>query len=160
MSNIALSDGFTLIPEGTHVFQITNVNYKEVFGKMEITMKTASGQTHTERFSLLNADKTPNQGALNAFSYFAKTAMNDFTLTSIEHTALVGKFIQCGVEHTVQPNKNKPGQTVTFIKLTDKQPADGFETSASVSVPAPTEKPVEAVKKPSGGFDLNKLLGK
>ena len=52
MAKIGLTEGFTLIPEGTHVFQITDVKYKEDFGKMEIVMQLASGQKHTERFSL------------------------------------------------------------------------------------------------------------
>ena len=34
MAKIGLTEGFTLIPEGTHVFKITEVKYKEVFGKM------------------------------------------------------------------------------------------------------------------------------
>lgn len=31
MAKIGLTEGFTLIPEGTHVFKITEVNYKEDF---------------------------------------------------------------------------------------------------------------------------------
>ena len=60
MAKIGLSEGFTLIPKGVHVFQITKVTYKEDFGKMEVTMRIATGQTHTERFSLLNKDGEPN----------------------------------------------------------------------------------------------------
>ena len=90
MAKIGLTEGFTLIPEGTHVFKITEVNYKEDFGKMEVVMQTAKGQKHIERFSLLNKDGEPNQGGLNAFSYFAKTALDDFTvkLTSWQHLTL------------------------------------------------------------------------
>lgn len=29
MAKIGLSEGFSLIPKGTHVFQIVKVNYKE-----------------------------------------------------------------------------------------------------------------------------------
>ena len=61
MAKIGLSEGFTLIPKGTHVFKIVEVKYKEDFGKMEIVMQLASGQKHTERFSLLNADGEPNK---------------------------------------------------------------------------------------------------
>ena len=84
MAKIGLTEGFTLIPEGTHVFKITEVNYKEDFGKMEVVMQTAKGQKHIERFSLLNKDGEPNQGGLNAFSYFAKTALDDFTVKDID----------------------------------------------------------------------------
>ena len=74
MAKIGLSEGFSLVPEGTHVFKIITVNYKEDFGKMEVVMQTQSGLKHTERFSLLKSDGEPNEGALNAFSYFAKVA--------------------------------------------------------------------------------------
>ena len=49
MAKIGLTEGFVLIPKGTHVFQITKVNYKEDFGKMEVTMQIATGATHVER---------------------------------------------------------------------------------------------------------------
>ena len=61
MAKIGLSEGFTLIPKGTHVFKIVEVKYKEDFGMMEIVMQLASGQNHSERFSLLNADGEPFQ---------------------------------------------------------------------------------------------------
>ena len=160
MAKIGLSEGFTLIPEGTHVFKITAVNYKEAFGKLEITMQTQSGAKHIERFSLLKTDGSPNEGALNAFSYFAKTALNDFSLTEIDHEDLVGCFIECDVEHDVQPNKNKPDKTVTFARLTDKRPSEGWDEREAPS-PTPASKPAPAAsqtaKKPS--FDLNALLG-
>lgn len=160
MAKIGLTEGFTLIPEGTHVFKITTVNYKEAFGKMEITMQTQSGSKHIERFSLLKTDGSPNEGALNAFSYFAKTALNDYTLTEIDHTDLIGCFIECDVEHDVQENKKKPGQTITFARLADKRPSDGWEegeapapAASSKAAPAPSQ----AAKKPS--MDLAALLG-
>lgn len=160
MAKIGLSEGFTLIPEGTHVFKITAVNYKEAFGKLEITMQTQSGAKHIERFSLLKTDGSPNEGALNAFSYFAKTALNDFSLTEIDHEDLVGCFIECDVEHDVQPNKNKPDKTVTFARLADKRPSEGW-IEGEAPTPTPATKPSPAAsqtaKKPS--FDLNALLG-
>lgn len=159
MAKIGLSEGFTLIPEGTHVFKITAVNYKEAFGKLEITMQTQSGAKHIERFSLLKTDGSPNEGALNAFSYFAKTALNDFSLTEIDHEDLVGCFIECDVEHDVQPNKNKPDKTVTFARLADKRPSEGWDEGEAPSAPASKPAPAasQTAKKPS--FDLNALLG-
>lgn len=50
MAKIGLTEGFTLIPEGTHVFKITEVNYKEDFGKMEVVMQTA-----TRKLTVINA---------------------------------------------------------------------------------------------------------
>lgn len=160
MAKIGLTEGFTLIPEGTHVFKITAVNYKEAFGKMEVTMQTQGGSKHIERFSLLKTDGSPNEGALNAFSYFAKTALKNFELTEIDHEDLLGCFIECDIEHDVQENKNKPGKTVTFARLADKRPSDGWDESAApVTTPAPKAAPTpsQAAKKPA--MDLAALLG-
>lgn len=160
MAKIKLTEGFSLIPEGTHVFQITAVNYKETFGKMEITMQTQNGFKHIERFSLLKSNGDPNEGALNAFSYFAKVALNDHSRSEIDNDELLGCFMECDVEHDVQPNKNKPGQTVTFVRLANKRSSVGFE-STQTSVPTANVKsaPVaaEAARKPP--VDLKALLG-
>ena len=154
MSKIGLSEGYTLIPEGTHTFKITAVKYKEDFGKMEITMETISGFKHLERFSLLSSDGSPNQGALNAFSYFAKTAMNDFTLREIDSDDLVGHFIECDVEHETLPSTKDPKKNVTFAKLTEKRPSAGWGEPKlpTADIPAQTQQ-----TKPK--VDLKALLG-
>ena len=105
MAKIGLSDGFSLIPEGTHVFKITGVSYKEAFGKLEVTMQTQSGAKHIERFSLLKADGSANEGALNAFSYFAKTALQDFGLSEIDHEDLVGHFMSATLSMMFSPTR-------------------------------------------------------
>lgn len=148
MAKIKLTDGFSLIPEGTHIFRINAVNYKEEFGKLEIVMETQSGAKHTERFSLLRSDGSPNEGAYNAFSYFAKTALQDFAVTEIDNEDLVGCFIECDVEHETVENKNKPGSTITFARLTDKRQSDGWD-----------ETPAPAPQKAKPAVDLKSLLG-
>ena len=72
MAKIGLSEGFSLIPKGTHVFQIVKVNYKEDFGKMEVTMQLASGQKHVERFSLLDSNGGAEPGWLERFQLLCK----------------------------------------------------------------------------------------
>lgn len=133
MSRISLNEpnSFTVIPEGIHTFQITNVEYKEAYGKLNVTMKTKEGLSHIERFSLLNNSGEINNGALNAFGYFARVALNDFTKMDVSPEELIGHYMTCEVKHDVQPNKNKPGQTVTFIRLGEKKPATGFDTFQS-----------------------------
>lgn len=161
MGKIALSEGFTVIPEGTHIFKIVEVNYKEAYGKLEIKMKTAKGQTHIERFSLIKQDGSSNEGALNAFSYFAKTALGDFDLQDIDPEELVGFFIECDVEHDIQPSNRNPNKNVTFVRLTDKRPADGYDEEEVVT-PPPTKKTASAVKKTevkAKELDLDALLG-
>lgn len=163
MAKIALTEGFTVIPEGTHIFKITEVTYKETFGKIEVKMETAKGLKHTERFSLIGKNGQPNEGAYNAFSFFAKTALNDFELTEIDHNDLVGRYMECVVEHDVQPSNKNPDKTVTFIRLADKSPADGFDEAEVTPPAAKKTTPAKAKSTPvtskAGNINLDDLLG-
>lgn len=152
MAKIPISGGFVLIPEGIHVFQITKVDYDEDFGKLIVHMVTANGIKHQERFSLLDKNGEPNEKALNAFSYFAKMALNNNDLEEIDHNDLVGHFIRAEVVHTVMPSRNDPKKTVTFANLGDKSPADGFDGAAPAVAP-----PAEPASTPS--VNLDDLLG-
>lgn len=162
MAKITLSEGFSVIPEGTHIFKIIEVEYKESFGKLEIKMKTAKGQTHIERFSLIKQDGSTNEGALNAFSYFARAALNDFAAQDIDPEELIGYFVECDVEHDVQPSNKNPDKNVTFVRLADKRPADGFNEEEVVT-PSPTKKATAAPAKKTPvktkKIDLDDLLG-
>lgn len=167
MAKITLSDtSFALVPEGTHVFEITAVNYKEDFGKLEITMKTASGATHIERYSFVKSDGSPNEPAINVFSFLAKTALQDFDLEEIDHEDLVGCFIKAEVTHEKVQNKNDASKTMTFSRLGSKYTADGFEEA-----PATPKKTVSAAVKATATpattaapakkrVDLASILGK
>lgn len=158
MAKIGLSNGFSLIPKGMQVFKIVDVNYKEDFGKMEITLQTAKGQKHVERFSLLDKNGEANQGALNAFSYFAKTAMNDYSLEEIDHEDLVGCFIKCDVDYEEVESNRNPGRMVKFVRLGDKEPADGFEEDVVAPRNVETAKN-KAPKAEEKGFNLDDILG-
>ena len=145
MAKIKLSKGgFTPIPEGTHVFKITGAEYDEDFGIVDIQMVTADGKKHNERFFLMTQDGEPNEGALNAFSYFAKNALNDFTIEEVDPADLVGCFFQADVSHDVQPNKNDPNKTVTWIRLNNWKPSEGFAKKGQAQ---------------NGTIDLDDLLG-
>ena len=131
---IKLTNGFKPIPEGTHVFRITEVEYDEDFGKMTITLKTAKGEKHVERFSLLKSDGEPNEGAMNAFSYFAKVAMNDMDLEVIEDPqCMVGHYMRCEVTHE-QVLSPKTGRMMTFARLGDKESCDGYDDPADLDL--------------------------
>ena len=143
--------GFQIIPEGTHIFKITGYEWDGDFGKLEFTLETANGYKHTERFGLLNIDGEVNEKANNAYSYFARTALNNPSLDEIEHSDLVGCYIEATVIHDVKPNKNDPAKTVTFVRLGEKKAASGFAKTTA----APT---TSGVKK-SGKVNLDDLLG-
>ena len=149
MARIPLTSGFTVIPEGTYVFRIYEVKYDEDFGKLEIKMVNAKGMTHTERYSLLGNDGEPNERAMNAFSFFAKTALNDFNKEEIDPDELIDHYIRAEVIHTKMPSNRDPNRMMTFVNLGDKSPAEDFDIS-------PCEKALNLGHNPT--VDLDKLL--
>ena len=181
MARIPMTSGFTLIPEGTYVFRIYDVSYDEEFGKIEIKLVNAAGMTQTERFTIKDKNDEPNEKALNAFSYFAKTAMGDYTLEDIDPMELIDHFIEAEVVHTKLPSNKDPNKTVTFANLGDKAPAEYFDTEpvsraltlgkdknaapapqkpATTPAPAPQKQATTpAPAAPKKGLDLDALLG-
>lgn len=120
--------GFQIVPTGTHIFKITKCDWDADFGKLAFTLETANGYKHIERFGLLDVNGEVNEKANNAYSFFARTALNNMSADEIEHTDLVGCYLEATVEHDVRPNKNDPNKTVTFVRLGEKKPASGFGT--------------------------------
>ena len=144
MARIPMTGGFQIMPEGEQVLKITAAEYDEDFGKATFTLTNAKGQTCQERFSLLNQDGSPNEKALNAFSFFAKNAMNDFDMEDIDPVELIGHYIKAEVIHNKVPSTKDPTKMMTFVNLGNKSPAAGFE-----GAPAPTK---------ASGLDLSALL--
>lgn len=168
MARIPMTSGFVLIPEGEYVFRIYDAKYDEEFGKIEVKLVNAQGATHTERFSIKDSNDEFNEKALNAFSYFAKTAMNDYTLEDVDPEELIDHYICAKVIHTQVPSNKDPNKMVTFANLGDKSPADGFDTEpvaraltigrGDKAKAATTPKPT-AQSNSKKGLDLDSLLG-
>ena len=127
MAKIKLTDtGFTLIPEGVTIFKVVDVEYNEDFGKMKIHLQTKSGAKHTEQFTLLGKNGEVNDGALKAFSYFAKTALNNYELDEIDETDLIGCYIQATVTHEEFESNKTPSRMLKSARLNDYAVAVGF----------------------------------
>lgn len=146
MARIPMTNSFSIIPEGKQILRIDDVSYDEDFGKLEVKMSNKSGNKHTERFSLMRADGSMNEGAMGAFSYFAKNAMNNFEMEDIDPVELKGHFLEVVVEHEKVPNRNDPTKTMTFARLVEKSPASGFEGE-------------ETTTETASSMDLAALLG-
>lgn len=155
MARIQLTNGFALIPEGIHIFRISEVIYDEDFGKILIKMVTAQGANHTERFFIKDNNDKPNERALNAFSYFAKTVMNDFSMDSIEPEQLVNHYIKAEVIHTKVPSTKDPSKQFTYVNLGEKFVADGFEETQNKNANI-SQKSTEQNEQ---GMNLDELLG-
>ena len=167
MAMIPMTSGFTLCPKGVQVFRIYKVDYNEEFGKLVIHLVNAQGITQMERYSLMGADGNINEKACAAFSFFAKTALNDFSLEAVDPATLVDCYIKADVIHTTQPNKNDPTKTVTFANLGDKWVADGFDTTPvpkalnlgkDVNVATAPVTQAAPTPAPATGLDLNAIL--
>ena len=169
MAIIPMTSGFTLCPKGVQTFRIYKVDYNEEFGKLVIHLVNAQGITHQERYSLMGNDGNINEKACAAFSFFAKTALNDFSLEAVDPATLVDHYIKADVTHTELPSRTDPTKTVTFANFGDKWVADGFDTTpvpkaltlgketaaTPVSAPTPAPTPTPA---PATGLDLNAIL--
>lgn len=168
MARIPMTSGFVLIPEGTYVFRVYDATYDEDFGRIEVKLVNAQGMTHTERFSIKDKNDEFNEKALNAFSYFAKTVMNNYGLEDVDPEELINHYICAEVVHTTMPSRNDPSKTVTFANLGDKFPADGFDTepvaraltlgTPNADVKPTTPKP-QTASAPATGLNLDSLLG-
>lgn len=153
MSRIGLVGGFSPISEGTHTFKIESVSYEEKYGKLAIDMVTEDGKKHIERYTLLRESGKVNEGAIKAFSYFAHVALNDFSLDDIDPEDLVGHYIECDVTHDIQPKRDDPTKTVTWIRLGEKRPSEGYPGEAPAAPAAPAKEPAKK------DYDLADLLG-
>ena len=144
MARIPMTGGnYQQIPEGEQVLKVTKAEYDAEFGKIIITLQNVKGLTCQERFSILNQDNTPNEKALNAFSFFAKTVMNNFEMEDVDPEELVGHYLRAEIIHNQVPSNKDPNKMMTFVNLGNKTPAEGFDGE-----PAPK----------AGGLDLSALL--
>lgn len=91
-------------------------------------MMTEKALTHVERFSLTKKNGEINEGALNAFSYFAHTALNDYSIEDFDTDDLIGRYIRAEIVHTTSDVINeKTGKPYINVNLGDKEPATGFD---------------------------------
>lgn len=177
MAMVKLTGGFTLMDEGEQVLRIYGVDHNESKDTITVHLINAQAQTMREVFRLKKANGEVNEGAMNAFSYFAKVASGDFELTELDTQELVNCYIRTEVVHN-EHNGN------TYANLGwNKEHAEDFdedpvpEALEKVFIPkpeksarerkkarkakatrkAPQEAPEEVV--PEGGYDLDTLLG-
>jgi hypothetical protein len=131
MAKMKLSEStFSLIPEGSTIFKVMSVDDSkyEDFGKIAVKMQTAKGETHVENFSLIKKDGELNEGALKAWSYFARTCLNNFQADEIDTQDIVGCYIQATVKHEkfTRTKGDKKGTEGTSVRLNDYTTATGF----------------------------------
>lgn len=131
MAKITLSESnFKLIAEGVTVFKVVEVDDTDYddFGILNVKLQTAQGETHNERFTLRKNDNELNEGALRAWSYFARTCLNNYQADEIDTQDIVGCYIRATVKH--EPYMKKDGKPGTAVRLNDYEASGGFEKKA------------------------------
>ena len=135
MAKMKLSEStFKIIPEGTATFKVTEVDDTkyEDFGKIAVKLQTAKGETHTENFTLIKANGDINEGALKAWSYFARTCLNNFRADEIDTQDIVGCYITATVKHETytRTKGDKAGTEAVSVRLNDYTPSSSFGSVA------------------------------
>ena len=141
MAKIALTGGFKPIEEGIYVFKITKCEYKEDFGKLNFTLETSDGKKTFNNYNF--GVKNSNEGAINSFSFFARTVMGKPELDEIDPETLVGKYVRAEVVHTMGENLDADGNPKVFANLRNWVYAEGFDGADSSK----------------DAFDLDDILG-
>ncbi len=139
MAKIKLSEsGFSIIPEGVTTFKVVGVDDSkyEDFGKLSVELQNSKGQKHFENFALTKGNGELNEGALKAWSYFAKTCLNNFQLDEIDTQDIVGCYIKATVKHEkyTRTKGDKAGQEGTAVRLNDYTTAIGFDNQVAKEV--------------------------
>ena len=135
MAKMKLSEGgFSIIPEGVTTFKVVEVDDSkyEDFGKLAVKLQTADGKTHTERFSLIKKGGELNEGALKAWSYFARTCLNNYQADEIDTQDIVGCYITATVKHEdYEYDKDGEKKSGKSARLNDYTVAVGFGSKAA-----------------------------
>ena len=142
MAKMKLSESaFKIIPEGTTIFKVMEVDDSkyEDFGKLAVKMQTAKGETHSENFTILKANGELNEGALKAWSYFARTCLNNYQADEIDTQDIVGCYIQATVKHEkyTRTKGDNAGTEGTAVRLNDYATASGFGSGSAKGEPKP-----------------------
>ncbi len=125
--------GFSLIPEGVHVFKVISCEDKyEDYDKVSYELQTASGQKITNRFNFVNDKGEVNEIGTFYWSKFARACLNlgANEEPEIDFSDLVGCYIEAEVKHNTYIAKSgeHKGEELTGANLLDKSyaPAKGF----------------------------------
>ena len=121
---------FHLIPEGTYVWTIKNAKYDAKFNKVKVEFENENGEKITNPYGL------SSDGGAKAFSYLAKTAINDYSVKEIDPETLVGKKVIGDIEHAEMPSTVREGEMVKFANLRNIKVYEGDEVKPKATTTA------------------------
>lgn len=124
MGFIALTD-YQPLEEGVHNFKIVEVNFKEEYMKLSITLRTKFGADTYLNFNFIGNDGKPNEVANRIFSFFARTALHDKEAKQVDPETLIGRFVQATA--TKRTYTNKDGEEKYAFDLKNFKEINGYE---------------------------------
>ena len=122
---------------------------------MKIQLQNKEGIKHTEQFTFIKNNGEVNDGAMRAFSYFARTALNNYNVDEIDHEDLVGCYIEATVTHEEFESNKEAGKMLKSARLGDYSTASSFGTSKAK---AKDEEIEEEVDDEDDSDDLDDFL--
>jgi hypothetical protein len=136
------------------LLRITKSNYDQDFGKVEITLENEKGELVNNNFGLMSQDGSMNEGAIKAFSYFARVAIGDWGRDDIEDEELVGCYVRADIKMVKGSKPNKDGEILEYANL-DKvyMTDDTFDDQKTLEVSKPKAKPQVQVSEPDESDD-------
>ena len=125
--------GFSLIPEGTHVFKVVGCTDKyEDFDKVEYELQNSAGQKISNRFNFVDDKGEVNEIGTYYWSKFARACLNlgANEEPEIDFSDLVGCYVEAEVKHHTYIAKSgeHKGEEMKGANLIDKSyaPTNGF----------------------------------
>jgi hypothetical protein len=111
------------------------------FGKLSVKLQTAKGEIHNETFSLVGKNNEVNEGALRAWSYFARTCLGNYQANEIDTQDIVGCYITTNVRHETytRTKGDRAGEEAKAVRLSDYSTASGFAVKADAAKGAMNE---------------------
>lgn len=152
---LAESNGAFINQPGKNVLlRITKAKYDTGFGKVEIVLENENGEIVNNNYNLIDNDGSTNEGALKAFSYFARVAVGDWSRDDIEDEDLVGCFIRCDIEMKEGTKLSKDGKTLEFANIVKSYMTDDkFEPKKKEKSTKPAAKKSKPVVEDDEDWD-------
>lgn len=125
--------GFSLIPEGVHVFKVVSCEDKyDDYDRVSYELQNSAGQKITNRFNFVNEKGEVNEISSFYWSKFARACLNlgANEEPEIEFSDLVGCYVEAEVKHNkyIAKSGEHKGEELTGANLIDKTyaPTNGF----------------------------------
>lgn len=152
---LAESNGAFINQPGKNVLlRITKAKYDTEYGKVEIVLENENGEIVNNNYNLIDNDGSTNEGALKAFSYFARVAVGDWGRDDIEDEDLVGCFVRCDIEMKTGKKEDKNGNIMEFANIVKSYMTDdAFEPKKKEKSAKPAAKKSKPVVEDDEDWD-------